>query len=297
MFSPGPPAIDRTLRRNTLRLPLDSRTRLVLFSDLHRGAGGAQDGFSANRSLFEAALEYYDRRRFTYIELGDGDELAQNRSLEPIVRAHPSVFRLLNRFHARGRLIYLYGNRNLRMKNAPWREKQLSKAGEHVPGLWKGVAVRESVLLGNAVLLFHGHQADPLSTFLQPLARVVMRLLRRPLGGALGYGTPLSMSRNERKRTRFERRIIAWTQKSGMAAVTGHTHRPVFASPGEAPYFNPGSGVHPGSLTALEIEGPEIRLVEWRPGARSGTGAGACRRILNGCRANLYEILPRSGRN
>ncbi|MBM3297382.1 MAG: hypothetical protein FJY83_07255, partial [Candidatus Aminicenantes bacterium] len=66
MFSPGPPAIDRTLRRNTLRLPLDSRTRLVLFSDLHRGAGGAQDGFSANRSLFEAALEYYDRRRFTY---------------------------------------------------------------------------------------------------------------------------------------------------------------------------------------------------------------------------------------
>ncbi len=74
MFLSSISAFDRVLGRNTLRLPLTPRTRLVLFSDLHRGAGDWADDFMHNQLLFEAALEYYHRRRFTYIELGDGDE-------------------------------------------------------------------------------------------------------------------------------------------------------------------------------------------------------------------------------
>ena len=35
--------------------------------------------------------------RFTYIELGDGDELWENRSMKQIIEAHGDVFSLLSR--------------------------------------------------------------------------------------------------------------------------------------------------------------------------------------------------------
>ena len=39
--------------------------------------------------LYLAALRYYNKRAFTYLELGDGDELWENRSIERIRQMHP----------------------------------------------------------------------------------------------------------------------------------------------------------------------------------------------------------------
>ena len=54
---------------NALCLPLDCRSKIVLMSDCHRGVGNWGDNFQSNQNLFFAALQYYDRRKFTYIEL------------------------------------------------------------------------------------------------------------------------------------------------------------------------------------------------------------------------------------
>ncbi|MBN2199069.1 MAG: metallophosphoesterase family protein [Candidatus Aminicenantes bacterium] len=292
-------ALDRLLRRTRLRLPLDAKARYVLFSDLHRGTGDRADDFRVNRRLFEAALTYYNRRRFTYIEIGDGDELIENGGLALIVRTYGRVFRLLERFHADGRLIYLVGNHNLQMNSLRWRNRQLAEARKRLPGLWEDLTVRESVLLGDRMLLFHGHQVDALSTFLFPLSRLFIRFFWRSLQSTLGLKNRLSVSQNPKRRFRFERTIASWAEKRRLAAVTGHTHRPVFPAPGRPHYLNPGSGVIPRTVTALEIEADKIRMAEWRYApAPAGRVRGAIGRYVpRGCRADLQNLLSSLAQN
>lgn len=63
-------------------LPLTLRSRYVLVSDCHRGVGTSSDNFLKNQHLYFAAMDHYYRNGFTYIELGDGEELWENRSLK-----------------------------------------------------------------------------------------------------------------------------------------------------------------------------------------------------------------------
>ena len=106
-----------------LRLPLHNRTKYVLISDCHRGTGTANDNFLKNQNLYFAALRHYYRQGYTYIELGDGDELWENRSMQQIIEAHDGVFELLSLFHRQNRLYMLYGNHDMIKKSQRYREK------------------------------------------------------------------------------------------------------------------------------------------------------------------------------
>lgn len=76
---------------NAFCLPLNPSSKYVLFSDCHRGTGRSNDNFLKNEYLYLAALKYYFSHGFTYIELGDGDELWENRSMCPIREMLPKV--------------------------------------------------------------------------------------------------------------------------------------------------------------------------------------------------------------
>ena len=78
-----------------LKLPLSDNSKYVLFSDCHRGVGTSNDNFLKNQHLYFAALQHYYQNNFTYIELGDGDELWENRSFNRILEIHSNVFWLL----------------------------------------------------------------------------------------------------------------------------------------------------------------------------------------------------------
>lgn len=56
-------------------IPYQKDSRFVFFSDCHRGVGNHNDNFLKNQNLYFAALKDYYERGFTYVELGDGDEL------------------------------------------------------------------------------------------------------------------------------------------------------------------------------------------------------------------------------
>ena len=77
-------------------LPLSSRSKYVLVSDCHRGVGTSSDNFLKNQHLYFAALEYYYRNGFSYIELGDGEELWENRNLRNITEIHNDVYEMLS---------------------------------------------------------------------------------------------------------------------------------------------------------------------------------------------------------
>lgn len=93
--------------------PLSDRSRYVLMSDCHRGIGSSSDNFLKNQHLYFAALQHYYRHGSTYIELGDGDELWENRSMKNIIDVHSNVFWLFKQFHEENRLYLIYGNHDI----------------------------------------------------------------------------------------------------------------------------------------------------------------------------------------
>ena len=89
-----------------LVLPFCPCSRYVLVSDCHRGVGTSSDNFLKNQHLYYAAMEHYYRNGFTYIELGDGEELWENRKLRNITEIHEDVYCMFARFGLAGCWLY-----------------------------------------------------------------------------------------------------------------------------------------------------------------------------------------------
>ena len=100
--------------RDSLNLPLKPSSRYAVFSDCHRGTGKANDNFLQDEYLYLAALRYYFQRGFAYIELGDGDELWENRSMKSIKENHKQSYEMLSMFYMQKRFYGVYGNHELK---------------------------------------------------------------------------------------------------------------------------------------------------------------------------------------
>ena len=105
--------------KHALVLPLAHESKYILFSDCHRGDGGAADNFQQNEFIYLAALRYYKCRGYTYLELGDGDELWESRSIEKIKEIHAHSFELLQKYSDEERLYVIYGNHDMVKKDEP----------------------------------------------------------------------------------------------------------------------------------------------------------------------------------
>jgi len=191
-----------------LRLPLRPDSRYVLFSDCHRGTGTANDNYLKNEFLWLAAARHYFCHGFTYLELGDGDELWENRSFEKIKAAHPETFLLLSRYYTEGRFFAIYGNHDMVKKSSGYvRRSCCSRFCEEklcdVP-LFPGITFYPGIILENRkrrqdVYLIHGHQADLLNSTLWRLSRFLVRYVWRPLE-LLGVPDPTSAAKNNTKK-------------------------------------------------------------------------------------------------
>ena len=62
----------------------DNNSKFIFFSDCHRGDCTPSDEFTKNQNIFLFALEFYFNNGYTYVELGDGDELWENRNFKDI---------------------------------------------------------------------------------------------------------------------------------------------------------------------------------------------------------------------
>jgi predicted phosphodiesterase len=252
-------------------IPFDDYSRIVLMSDCHRGVGGWSDNFSDNQNLFFAALTYYYERGYTYIELGDGDELWENRSIDPIIQTHSDAFWLMSQFYRAGRFHMLYGNHDIVKRDPKYAKTNCNsffcESMNSREELFPGIKIVQGILLkynntDYQILLTHGHQADILNDTLWRLARFLVRYLWRPLE-LIGIRDPTSAAKNNEKKNTVEKRLVDWSKNNNQMIIVGHTHRPVFPKVGQPMYFNDGSCVHPRSITAIEIINGTISLVKW----------------------------------
>jgi len=258
------------------KIPFDDSSKLVMISDCHRGAGSQADEFFQNENLYLTALKHYYDEGYSYIEIGDGDELWENKKLSDIVNAHLNVFQMLRAFHEEGRLYFLYGNHDMVKRSPRYVKSNLYqyfnvRERQTMP-LFDNVRIHEGLVLdyqagdrqnrNKAILLIHGHQVDALNSTFWKLSRFLVRYFWKPLE-LFGIRNPTSPAENQVKKEKIARRLTDWVIQENQMLIAGHNHRPMFPEIGEPLYFNDGSCTHPLFITGIEICNGEIALVKW----------------------------------
>jgi len=282
----------------TRRLIIGPGTKLVVMSDMHRGDGSGADDFAKNALIYRCALEHYLDEGFTYIELGDAEELWENDNFDQIYITHTAVYELLARFHnpdpAKTRYLKVWGNHDLY-----WKDNEAVYRT-----LFPGIEIHEGIILeignqagggeiGGTILLIHGHQADPkCSGEGAAISKFFIHHFWPDLQRC-GVKDPTRAALNPGLCNEVDRRLHEWANHNDQgisAIIAGHTHRAVYEnlslterrylefkvkSEGieikhqpDGSYYNTGSCVHPLSITGIEItfegsHGPRLCLVEW----------------------------------
>ena len=233
------------------RLPLQDRCRYVVISDCHRGTGTVYDNFLKNQHLYFAALEYYYMRHFCYIELGDGEELWENRDYNRIRDCHSNVYWMFENLKQRNQIVRVYGNHNMELKHE-----------------MEECVVLENKGGGRDICLLHGHQADVFNSVFWRLSRFLVRYFWKPLE-KFGVNDPTSAAVNYKKQKKYEHCLEKFANEMDVYLIAGHSHRPRLPEhAGDGLYVNSGSCVHPRCITAIEIEHGKMTLVKWTMATR-----------------------------
>lgn len=297
-------------------------TRMVFMSDSHRGNGGRGDDFAHNRLIFLHSLAWYRNQGFTYVEVGDGEELWENGGFDSIHWAYSDIYIRMGYLHSENRLIFLWGNHNNIWRKPENVRKHLMPAlcfyydgrpspmledmdTETIRAVLRGdlpapqskpvlrqLEVEEAIVLHHPasdleILVTHGHQGEFWSDRFWRLSRFLVRGVWRFLQNA-GARPRITPAGNYSLMREVKTRLASWSRKSGVGLITGHTHQPEFPSPGDEPCFNCGSSVHPRCITAIEIENESISLVKWQVSTHLSSGFGTssdlvmAREILEG---------------
>lgn len=268
----------------------DDNSKHIFFSDCHRGENTPYDEFSKNQNIFLFALEYYYNNGYTYVEVGDGDELWEHSNFKHIRLAHDEVYTQLKKFFDEDRLIMLYGNHNIQLKYPDFVEKNYYKFyddyNEEEIELFPGITIYEGVVFrhrdtGQEILTVHGHQGDVLNDSFWYFNMLSVRYFWK-FFHSIGFINPASPVRNAEKIHKIERIYSHWIKRHKTMIICGHTHRPHFPKAKELPYFNDGSCVRASGIQGIEIENGEIMLIEWRIRTDSEGDLHIKRKVLRG---------------
>jgi hypothetical protein len=242
--------------------------RVVVFSDLHKGARDGADDFQRCEPSYNAALAYYYELGWHLIELGDVEELWENR-FDEVAASYPRTLELAARFHSAGRYTRFWGNHDLVWKDPELFGKLMSAHG------YEGVAPIEALRMivwdsderpVGELFLVHGHQGSAdseryawLSSFLVHRGwRPLQRLLNRP------WNTP---SVDWDLRGGHAKAMEVWARDRGKVLIAGHTHLPVFFQDQKPPSPPPPAGEDEAHDRAWKewAAADQIRLEHQRP--------------------------------
>lgn len=308
--------------KHALRLPRHAftRGRTVIFSDLHLGDKNARtDDFRHNERTYCQALEHYLGHDYRLILNGDVEE-GWKASYGTIIEAYEStVYRLEAEFARRGPDHYyrIYGNHDEDWADPRKVMRYLS------PAIGQPVEVHPALLIGDQILITHGHQGDLNSDRRAWFSRRIVRHVWRPLQRVLKLSNRNASQMHVFRRTR-EQCLYEWAHHNRRLLIAGHTHRPMFDSlaghrrhsgwldqandqlsltshtqPGASAsdladpphYLNVGCCVHTDGITGLEIEHGELRLIRWHANAAVSGATGIQRSVLKS--ADLGAVLAR----
>jgi UDP-2,3-diacylglucosamine pyrophosphatase LpxH len=283
----------------------DASSKYIFFSDIHRGDDSISDEFTRNQNIYLYALNYYYNQGYSYVEVGDGDELWEYPKFKHIRLAHTDIFIVLKKFFDANRLTILYGNHNIYLKSKNFVSENYytfyDEYKQERVELFKGITPMEALKLidkdtDQEILIVHGHQGDFMNDQFWFLSMLLMRYFWRFMH-VVGFENPSSPARNLYKRHKVEKAYNKWIEKHKMMLICGHTHRPKFPKNDELPYFNTGCCIHTRGISGIEILHGKIIMVDWRITADANGVVRIERQVVRGpdpiekfdCKNNPYS--------
>ena len=240
-------------------LELKEKSRIIVFSDHHRGAKNGADDFMKAESSYLAALDHYFENKFQLVSLGDSEELWEN-TLTQVKKNNTLTFESEKRFILQDRFFKVFGNHDLYWDNSPIASQQLKaiygkklrvfegivlekdnkrsysarkKSKEPFSFLSKKPANEEGPLpiadCPLTIFLTHGHQGDASSDG-NWFSKFFVANIWAPLQSYLriNFNTP---AYDEDLKTSHNLLMYEWSAKyKRLVLITGHTHQPVFES-------------------------------------------------------------------
>jgi predicted phosphodiesterase len=258
--------------------------KFIVFSDHHKGNRDHADDFANNEPNYLAALDYYLLNKFTYINLGDSEELWKYTP-DQVISKNIKALKAEAKFQEQKKYYKTFGNHDITWKNKLDVDKWFKNIFTLPLPVWEGILVKTNVgLKPLSIFLTHGHQGDKMSdnnSFSTWMVAHVWRPVQRYL--EINVNTP---AKDLTLRDRHNIMMYEWSShKENLLLITGHTHKPVFASgrysdhesnkieeptTGEKKinlkpsYFNSGCCCYnDGDITGIEIGGDKISLIKW----------------------------------
>lgn len=238
-------------------LTLKENSRIIVFSDQHRGRKNGADDFMKAEGSYLLALEHYFQNKFQFISLGDSEELWENLLFQ-VKKSNTLTFEAEKKFVLQDRFFKIFGNHDLYWDNSPIATQQLNAIYGKKLRVFEGVILEkeveknsmqlaagsrqlkqeetysETVELPTAdckltIFLTHGHQGDASSDgnwfskfFVANIWAPLQSYLR------LNFNTP---AYDEDLKTSHNLIMYEWSAKyKDLILITGHTHQPVFES-------------------------------------------------------------------
>lgn len=203
--------------------------RFVIVSDQHKGARDFADDFRLAEANYMKALGHYYDGGFTLINIGDAEELWENKPAA-VIEKNRQVLLEEARFLEANRYYRIFGNHDLEWKFDFPRNLYLK------PLFGKKLKIPEGILLETryndqsfSVFLTHGHQGDKKSDG-NPISTWIVAAIWTPIQRYLEVSINVTADSFELVDT-HNIMMYEWsaTQKN-LIFISGHTHKPVFAS-------------------------------------------------------------------
>ena len=202
-----------SLFKETVETTLNTKDKIVIFSDLHLGDGGKGDEFKKNSKLFKRILKkYYLKNEYKLVLNGDIEEL-QKFSLHKINKQWKKIYNLFKKFEKNDRLYKIIGNHDYDLFN-----KKNTHPFKILPALKLNYK-------NNILFIFHGYQADYFVEKFNTLLGYVIRYIFKPLG-IKNYSTAY----DSKKKFKVEKNVYHFSSENKILSIIGHTHRPLFES-------------------------------------------------------------------
>ncbi|MFT3979656.1 MAG: metallophosphoesterase [Ferruginibacter sp.] len=254
--------------------------RYIIFSDQHKGNKSWADDFNQSEPNYLAALNYYNKEGFSFINLGDSEELWKFKVAD-ILPHNENTFIAESAFFPE-RYYKTFGNHDIVWKDKFAVNFYLKKYFGAAPVITEGIVLRDCNYAPALDIFFtHGHQGDLMSDN-NAVSTWIVAHIWMPLQRYLRINVN-SASSDFSLRNEHNKIMYGWSKEQrNLLLVTGHTHSPVFASgryldhPSnkiDTPehrtevkpcYFNTGCCCFDdGDITGIEIADGFIRLVKW----------------------------------
>lgn len=205
------------------------KASIIIFSDQHKGGRDGSDDFMLAETSYLTALRYYYDKGFTLINLGDCEDLWESRP-SIVIEKNRSALLEEALFLQQQRYYRIFGNHDLEWAYQIPRDQFLKPLFGKELKVYEGLALKMKYKdADETIFLAHGHQGDKRAdgnAFSKWFVAAIWTPVQRWLNIRLD-----NVSDSFDLVDKHNVMMYEWSQQyRKMLLISGHTHRPVFAS-------------------------------------------------------------------